>query len=224
MKRKTFEQVVLPVLDEKRVWTLSDQVLYDLCKKHPKHVHDEEIIAKIFLIGRSYAAQIERGENTKKNPSFYEEVVVPGILKAGNAIDDLIDTAQKEKNAQSIFELYDFLVKQFKKIGDKKHISLASKYLHFHLPDLFYIYDSRAASSIGTLLKILSGKNRLSKKDALNLQKPVSEDSEIYTNFYNKCRVCVEKIKEQYKRKISPRELDILLLKIDAINAPRQKA
>lgn len=47
----------------RRVWDLGNRVLYDLCQSHPEHTRDDEIVAKIWLIGRSYAASIERRKN-----------------------------------------------------------------------------------------------------------------------------------------------------------------
>ena len=41
-------------------WDLGNQVLYSLCLDHPYHTDGAAIIAKFWLIGRSYAAAIER--------------------------------------------------------------------------------------------------------------------------------------------------------------------
>jgi hypothetical protein len=42
------------------IWDLGNQVLYSLCQAHPRHDHSDAIVAKVWLIGRSYAAAIER--------------------------------------------------------------------------------------------------------------------------------------------------------------------
>jgi hypothetical protein len=47
-------------------WDLGNSVLYDLCRKHPSHKTADEILAKVWLIGRSYAASIERRKNVKE--------------------------------------------------------------------------------------------------------------------------------------------------------------
>ena len=44
----------------KHPWDLANKTLYDLCSKHPNHKNNEEIIAKVWIIGRTYAAAIER--------------------------------------------------------------------------------------------------------------------------------------------------------------------
>lgn len=41
-------------------WDLGNQVLYDLCRQYPGHTDEQAVIAKIWLIGRTYAAAIER--------------------------------------------------------------------------------------------------------------------------------------------------------------------
>ena len=41
----------------------------------------------------------------------------------------------------------------FEEITGMKKRSLASKYLHFHCPDKFFIYDSRANQAINKLVK-----------------------------------------------------------------------
>jgi hypothetical protein len=47
------------------IWDLGNQVLYSLCQDHPGHDHGDAIVAKVWLIGRSYAAAIERRKNAK---------------------------------------------------------------------------------------------------------------------------------------------------------------
>ncbi len=51
-------------------WDLGNQVLYDLCSKHPFHKTPQEIIAKVWLIGRSYAAALERRKNKRSDSSI----------------------------------------------------------------------------------------------------------------------------------------------------------
>ena len=60
-------------------WTLGNDILYKMCADNFTHDSDEKIIAKVWLIGRSYAAAIERRKN--KNPddesdNFYIKTVV----------------------------------------------------------------------------------------------------------------------------------------------------
>lgn len=41
------------------IWTLGNETLYKLCRDYPEHKTDKAIAAKIWLIGRAYAAAVE---------------------------------------------------------------------------------------------------------------------------------------------------------------------
>jgi hypothetical protein len=58
MRSITIEDI--EAIRTKSVWDLGNDILYEMCEKYPGHDEDNEIIAKIWLIGRSYAAAIER--------------------------------------------------------------------------------------------------------------------------------------------------------------------
>ena len=50
-------------------WNVGNKVLYDLCRERPLHTDTQAVLAKIWLIGRAYAAAIERRKNkTSNNP------------------------------------------------------------------------------------------------------------------------------------------------------------
>src|SRR5438045_4112181 len=77
-------------------WSLGNEVLYDLCREHPLHTTKEVVIAKILLIGRVYAAAIERRRPDLSSPSddFYLQRVVPGII--GSPLDSWINKAKRQ--------------------------------------------------------------------------------------------------------------------------------
>src|ERR1700675_3892793 len=86
-------------------WDFGNQVLYDLCATNPGHARDDIIIAKVWLIGRSYAAAIERRRSTAGavGDAFYETVVAPKIRSSG--IDDwfhALDTSSTEDMALNL--------------------------------------------------------------------------------------------------------------------------
>ena len=57
-------------------WSFGNQILYDMCLKNPSHTNENVIIGKIWLIGRSYAAAIERiKEKSVPSDDFYSDVV-----------------------------------------------------------------------------------------------------------------------------------------------------
>ena len=48
---------------ESSKWAYANSILYEMCSKTPLHNDADVIVGKIWLIGRSYAAAIERRKN-----------------------------------------------------------------------------------------------------------------------------------------------------------------
>ena len=72
---------------EDDAWSLGNEVLYDLCRAHPRHVSVREVVGKVWLIGRAYAAAVERGRGTvagsgHSNDSFYTEALAPALIES----------------------------------------------------------------------------------------------------------------------------------------------
>ncbi|MFC1997623.1 hypothetical protein ACFLXI_08480 [Chloroflexota bacterium] len=189
-------------------WDFGNSVLYDLCKKYPEHNSDEKILAKIWLIGRSYSAAIERRKNSNQTGDvFYLKTVLPTIR--GSKIDNWLSSLANEKkltteNYSRIIAVHKMLTDLFFEISGMEKRSLASKYLHFHFPHLFYIYDSRASSAIS---KITTGVGR--KLPAL-----ISYDN-VYARFFLRCMALVDQITMKYHVELTPRQLDTYLLGLD---------
>lgn len=80
------------------VWELSNRMLYGLCHEHPLHEQPDVIVAKLLVIGRVYAAAIERrhkdkdAEEDTDGDRFYTHKVVPWVLRSG--IDQWIAQAR----------------------------------------------------------------------------------------------------------------------------------
>jgi hypothetical protein len=187
------------------VWDLGNSILYDLCRNHPGHKTNHEIIAKVWLIGRSYAASIERRRNAERfGDSFYEEIVAPGMMESH--IDEWLAGFSKDKSpgtTQSI-AVHKHLMDLFKSFTDLEKRSLASKYLHFHEPKVFFIYDSRARQAI---TKVVPRLNRLPDIS------PASYDKE-YKDFVRRCVWLRNDIFARHRVFLTPREIDKLLLVI----------
>ena len=192
-------------------WTLGNQILYDLCENYPSHTDKEVIITKLWLIGRSYAAALERVKGKKNdNEDFYYDVFYPQFgedkgKKLKEIIEDLdgFDHISKE-NLNKILYSHKFLLNQFEKITDMKNRSLASKYLHFHCPNLFYIYDSRASKKISKYIT-------LDKSDKLIIDDINKYDHE-YAIFVLKAFKLQSIVHEEHDRLLTPREIDNFLL------------
>jgi hypothetical protein len=185
---------------------LGNSVLYELCKDHPLHLNDEEIIAKIWLIGRAYHASIERRKTNDglNNDNFYIYNVAPKIK---NSDIDIWIQHSREKNIENVLQAHQNVTALFNNISSLDKRSLASKYLHFHVPDTFYIYDSRAARAIGRVLKICS-KNKF----IIDKNEHIYDDE--YTKFYHKCIFVQNFIKSNYGVVLDCTSFDNLLIEV----------
>ncbi len=195
--------------DEHDPWRLGNQALYDLCRKYPKHVDDAEIIAKVWLIGRTYAASLERGKGDAvgadvSNDRFYTDHVTR-VLRA-SVLDSMLTALQKPGNVENpatidlVLRAHSYVVRLFFELTGKKKRSLASKYLHFHLPHLFFIYDSRAMGAIRRL-----------KLPRQLIQSPPDADRE-YATFLGAALGARKHLAATFGESLTPRQLDRLLL------------
>lgn len=191
-------------------WDTANLVLYDLCSEHPAHRDRSDVLAKVLLIGRVYAAAIERRRNKKDdhdNDRFYVDTVAPSICKS--AIDDWMHHAkianpESPDGLNTMVEVHGRVTGLFNEISDLQKRSLASKYLHFHVPQLFLIYDSRAVEAIREFSDVLP---RASRSKGLG-------DNE-YRKFAEKATILVQLCKREYGLTMSPRQFDNLLLKVN---------
>ncbi len=206
----TLEDIKRAQSDKDDKWKFGNDRLYQLCHDQPKHEDDSIIIAKIWLIGRAYAAPVERRKRKGhasfiRGDPFYEQCVAP-VLKESELdakIDELSQYASIEEDAiVPILGLHQHLVVKLGEIThDLKH-SLASKYLHFHLPPLFYIYDNNASQML----------NKLLPRHTATRKVPGNYDA-IYQAFFLKMLDLRDKIHDapEFGQVLTPRELDRLL-------------
>jgi hypothetical protein len=81
-------------------WDVANEVLYSLCRRYPSHDAIGPVLAKINLIGRAYAAAIERRKNkraSEQNDAFYLDTVGPTIIRSD--IDQWLAVARKARPA-----------------------------------------------------------------------------------------------------------------------------
>ncbi|MGQ0578153.1 MAG: hypothetical protein ACT4PQ_04490, partial [Betaproteobacteria bacterium] len=92
----------------------------------------------------------------------------------------------------------------FSEISDLEKRSLASKYLHFHVPKLFFIYDSRAVEAMREFSDVLP---RAGRTDGTG-------DNE-YRKFAEKCSALGAHCTNEFGLCPLPRQIDNLLLKVN---------
>lgn len=201
------------------IWTLGNEILYSLCRDHPEHKRDEVVAAKIWLIGRSYAAAVERRKNKAANDpitndAFYKDKVVPAIMKS--KLDEKLDSLRQfsnidERSIVPMLEVHCYFVRRLYKITKLCKRSLASKYLHFHKPELFYIYDSMANAGLSKAMP----KYRVGK---------ISSDGRFdapYSSYAFKLLQLQKEIKQRFGEQLTPRQLDRMLLSLGAKGVAR---
>ena len=194
-------------------WMLGNNILYKMCLDYPNHVNLEEIRAKIWLIGRSYAAAIERRSKKRHiNDDFYDYVVEEFIkfnkrTKFDSKLQSLKNKEFNEETLKEILLIHKELVQFFNELTGKEKRSLASKYLHFHSP-IFPIYDSRAKNSIN---QIIVGKVKLYDGD------------KEYSKFCHKILFLYNIIKEKNGKSPTLREIDTYLIKVANKNLSKRK-
>ena len=191
--------------EQESPWRVANESLYSLCRQYPDHRESDAVLAKILLIGRSYAAAIERRKDKdESNDDFYNDRVAPAMCRS--KIDAWIKSAAKFETPSvvsmpTILAAHENVTKLFKSISGLEKRSLASKYLHFHLPNLFFIYDSRVVRAMRSFSSIVGkvGSNGF------------GGDKE-YSKFAEKCFILNDYITDRFKITLTPRQIDNLLL------------
>jgi hypothetical protein len=192
---------------ERSHWDWANSILYDMCKNNLTHKKEDIALAKMWLIGRSYSAAIERGagEHVKSSVDFYAEKVAPMLVSSD--IDKWINKLNKigritDSNYEELLKAHFKLMNKIIKITDKSKRSLVSKYLHFHSPETVFIYDSIANKSIRVLLS----------KEKRNFNYIKGYDN-AYSLFVVRCLYLRDKVIEpKIGKTVSPRFIDKVLL------------
>lgn len=191
------------------LWQFGNEILYKLCNDHFKHKTDKYILTKVLFIGRIYAAAVERRKNLYKiqNDDFYKNEIIPVLKKS--KIDERL-TKLKNMNVMDsntikyALETHNYLVTILREITDQNKRSFSSKYLHFHIPKIFFIYDNRAKKGIRKFV------NKIPKEHQSILE--LSNIDSEYAKFYIKCFELKNQITLNYGISLTNREIDNLLI------------
>ncbi len=102
-------------------WRVGNALLYELCSRYPDHLTESEIIAKVWLIGRTYAAAIERGKGDTvgldiTNDKFYVQHVAPALQRS--RLDAIIARLRDFKrpdqsNVTAVLHAHSYLTRLF---------------------------------------------------------------------------------------------------------------
>ncbi len=190
-------------------WAFGNSILYQMCSDNPLHNDVNVIAGKIWIIGRTYSAAIERRRiNTDFDGDFYYEIVAPKLMEIGPELDERIlkinqHSVLTEQNLDLVLTTHKFLMDTFFEITNLEKRSLASKYLHFHCPSMFFIYDSFATINSKKRVKL--------DKEKAALHYSCNGDKE-YTDFCVRMLELRDFVNAFSDKMLTPRELDNLVL------------
>lgn len=142
------------------VWEFNNSILYKMCNEHPGFDREDIIIGKLMLIGRSYAAALERTKVKHKNYNIYlnaaKKIITNKDHKGKNLHQKLKSFKEITAGNDKLIEAVDIVVLlndslSSKSVAGINKVSLCSKVLHFHDAN-FPIYDSLASRSLTSLV------------------------------------------------------------------------
>lgn len=182
-------------------WIFADKILCDMCNENPFHNDADVVAGKMLMIGRSYAAAVERRiiNLSMDNDDFYYEKVVKVLMEESSIIDDLIGRIKylnKKQAEEFVPKVHYYLVRKLRGITGVDKKSLVSKYLHFHCPEKVYVFDSYAEKEIKSINSTRLSKNKI----------PEDVD-DIYYKFYLKMLELNKILSDK-----TPKELDKFVL------------
>jgi hypothetical protein len=164
------------------------RALYDLCFLHRSHFRDEIVTDKLRLIARLYQSPVQSPEYAAHRLTRSPVDHWFGSLATA-----------EELEASLLLETHKRVMDLFADQGEEAARSLASKYLHFHFPELFYIYDQTVEQAMHRLIPGDQGFLSLAEFDPA------------YSRFHAGCRKLSERLIPEVGRRLSPRELDAVL-------------
>lgn len=134
-------------------WDLIDKTLYSLCQKNYAHDSMNNIKAKLWIIGRTYATGIERKIKSNGYQGGSLSQLAQHINDNKKDVDDILKELKltcnglklTQQKLEKIVPLHGRFVDLIKGITRNNYCprSFVSKYMHFHCP-VVPIYDSFA--------------------------------------------------------------------------------
>lgn len=133
-------------------WSTYNQVLYDMCERLSGHGSLADVVAKVGIVARAYAAGLERHGDPDGPGAIVGVATV--LHQRAEEVDDLIARLRRvaasgdqldDDSAMQVVALHGEFEAIVREVTNDGHSvrSWSSKYLHFHAPGV-PIYDSRA--------------------------------------------------------------------------------
>ena len=188
-------------------WVFPNEILYQICEQYPAQNDIDQIVAKFWIIGRSYAAAVERVRGVKINGDAYYDHVAPAVIQISSALETAIHDINQsacldETIILKIVQTHCLLEEAVFKAVSMYKRSLCSKYLHFHCRKSVPIYDSQAAWALRSLVSKDKGDLQLFSGHQID---------EEYADFALRFLFLKNEIQNEYQSDLSVREMDVLL-------------
>ena len=135
--------------------------------------------------------------------AFYSKVVVQAVL--GSSLDEhlagigVAQQCESPEDARVLLATHASLMDTFRKASGRSNRSLASKYLHFHRPLFFPMFDSRADRGIR---QVVSGR----------VAGSFPNGGREYRSFLARFMLLRQWIASEYGLDLTPRQVDRILL------------
>lgn len=195
------------------LWDRGDERLEALCQELEGHETVDEVSTKLWFIGRVYGAPLERGatEWDGSTAELYETVA--GDLLASDLdqqLDELVETPTESSEAASdVVECHASLTELFRNRTGKGNRSLASKYLDFHKPAHFFMFDSRAMNALTQIVDL-----REVKEKRGDFRDDAADYDDEYARLFMTCLWVLDALEDQLDDPPSVRRIDHALWKL----------
>lgn len=195
------DEVIRLALEKNYFEDFGNDVLYKMCREYPRHDLPEKTASKIWMINTAYSAGIMRKalyptDITNKPEWLYTKVAETLV----NFDKELEILKPGHFELSKALQIHGHLVRLIGVYTKARHISFASKYLHFHYPNNFFIYDNLAAKSLASMVKY-----KCCTADE-------SEISQVYHDYCTKSVILKSYIEEHIGRTLSIRQFDRILV------------
>lgn len=169
------------------------RALYELCFMHRHHFQDDIVADKLRMMIR---VCVEQGLRVN---DFSAELVAHRLGRSG--IDRWFAGLATAEHLDPglVFELHKRVMDVFSDLPEPQARTLAAKYLHYHFPELFYIYDAGLETAAADLGEGECGYLAHAEHDP------------VYDAFFACCRKLADKLAPLAGHRLSPRELDRIL-------------
>ena len=118
-----------------------NDVLYRMCVDHPNHTVPDDVYSKLWIIGNAYSVSLQRKAGIKNALKKAASVLIENDVDVLISSVDCIDHLTNE-NLHISLDAHARFRRILGKVAALDRRSLASKYLHFHRPKAFFIFDS----------------------------------------------------------------------------------